>query len=317
MSLFDEKHVDPMLIGSSSGPFDNDGFVYEFKWDGERCIAYIDPETGMTEIRNKRHMKMLPKVPELKNLHEHVCKKCILDGELLILKEGKPNFSELQRRSLMSNPFKIELASKKYPASFIAFDILQFGEEELLLKPLLQRKEYLEKAVISSSPRMAVSKVYEGPGTALYKLAVEQSLEGIVAKRKDSIYIQGKRTKDWIKIKHLIDEDFVICGYIFKDNHMISLILGQYSGKELVYKGHVTLGVGGGPFTVVSSVAQLGSHPFSDRLPEGNEEARWIEPKLVCTVKYMEKTAGGGMRQPVFKGLRYDKAPLDCIIDQS
>ena len=164
---------------------------------------------------------------------------------------------------------------------------------------------------------MAVSKVYEGPGTALYKLAVEQSLEGIVAKRKDSIYIQGKRTKDWIKIKHLIDEDFVICGYIFKDNHMISLILGQYSGKELVYKGHVTLGVGGGPFTVVSSVAQLGSHPFSDRLPEGNEEARWIEPKLVCTVKYMEKTAGGGMRQPVFKGLRYDKAPLDCIIDQS
>ena len=316
MSLFDRKKINPMLIGASGAPFDDDKYLYEFKWDGERCIAYLDPKNGITELRNKRNVKMLSKVPELKHLHKQVNKKCILDGELLVIKNGKPNFAEIQKRSLMSNPFKIELASKKYPASFIAFDILQLGEEELLLKPLFQRKEYLEKVVNSSSPRMAVSKVYEGPGTALYKLAVEQSLEGIVAKRKDSIYIQGKRTRDWIKIKNLIDEDFVICGYIFKDNHMISIVLGQYSGKELVYKGHVTLGVGGEAFKVISSIDKIRNHPFSGAIPEGNDNAIWIKPDLVCTVKYMERTAKGGMRQPVFKGLRNDKTPVECQLEQ-
>ena len=217
----------------------------------------------------------------------------------------------------MSNPFKIELASKKYPVSFIAFDILQFGEEELLLKPLLQRKEYLEKPLSAARHVWLYLKYMRGLGQRSTSLLLNKVWKGLWPSVKIVYTSRARGQRTGLRLKSLIDEDFVICGYIFKDNHMISLILGQYSGKELVYKGHVTLGVGGGPFTVVSSVAQLGSHPFSDRLPEGNEEARWIEPKLVCTVKYMEKTAGGGMRQPVFKGLRYDKAPLDCIIGQS
>lgn len=311
MSWFADKNIHPMLIGADSGPFDDGNDIFELKWDGERCIAYLDPAAG-TELRNKRNDKMLSKVPELAKLHNQVKRKCILDGELMILKNGKPDFSEIQKRSLMSNTFKIELVSRQYPASFIAFDILYYDGRDLTLLPLMERKKYLAEAVVRETERMALSRYIERQGIACYRFAEQQGLEGIVAKRKDSIYIQGKRTKDWIKIKNMKDEDFVVCGYIFKDNRMISIVLGQYSGQTLLYKGHVTLGVGGSSFREIQSVPEIPEPGF--RVPAGNENAVWIEPVLVCTVKFMDYTAGGGMRQPVFKGLRPDKTPEECVV---
>lgn len=174
----------------------------------------------------------------------------------------------------------------------------------------MERKVYLSKAVGEETARMALSKYIEGQGMAFYTLAKQQDMEGIVAKRKDSFYIEGKRTKDWIKIKNLIDDDFVVCGYIFKDNNMISVVLGQYEHEQLIYKGHVTLGVGGENFQRIKEVPQIPSPLFAS--PLGNENAIWIEPQLVCVVKFMEYTANGGMRQPVFKGLRPDKLPKEC-----
>ena len=114
MGLFEQKNIRPMLIGADGEPFDSPDYIYELKLDGERCIAYLDPKEG-TELRNKRNVKMLPKVPELGDLHKQAKKRCILDGELLILKDGKPNFAEIQRRSLMSNQFKIRLAARRVP----------------------------------------------------------------------------------------------------------------------------------------------------------------------------------------------------------
>ena len=310
MSLFDDKNIRPMLIGTNGTPFDSNDFIYELKWDGERCIAYLDPNTG-TELRNKRNVKMIPKVPELSGINKQIRERCILDGELMVLKDGKPDFYEIQKRSLMSNSFKISLLSKQYPASFIPFDILYYGTKDLSLLPLIERKKYLKKAMVKESERMAMSKYIEQNGIAFYNLAEQQELEGIVAKRKDSVYIQGKRTKDWIKIKNLKDEDFIVCGYIYKDNHMISIVLGQYRGKELIYKGHVTLGVGGENFRKIKDSEKISSPAF--HIPPGNENAVWIAPELVCTVKFMDYTSSGGMRQPVFKGLRLDKIPTDCI----
>ena len=98
MDLFEQKNIHPMLIGADGEPFDSPDYIYELKLDGERCIAYLDPKEE-TELRNKRNVKMLPKVPELGDLHKQVKKRCILDGELLIIKDGKPNFAEIQRRS--------------------------------------------------------------------------------------------------------------------------------------------------------------------------------------------------------------------------
>lgn len=307
--IWETKNIKPMLIGTEGEPFDSDEYIYELKLDGERCIAYLDNEK--TVLKNKRNVIMLPKVPELAEIHKNVNVRCILDGELAVIKDGKPNFFEIQKRSMMSNPIKIEMAAKKYPACFTAFDILYYEDRQVTDLTLTERKELLQKAVKSEDSRFAVSRYIEKNGTAFYNIAKQQELEGIVAKRKDSKYYLDRRTKDWIKIKYLKDDDFIVLGYVPKENNMNSIILGQYKKNQLIYKGHVTLGVGGEPFRKIKSLDET-SCPFSE-VPKGNENAVWVKSELVCTVKYMMKTDNGGMRQPVFKGLRDDKSPKECI----
>lgn len=301
-----------MLIGETGEPFDSPDCIFELKLDGERAIVYLEP--GKTELRNKRNKRMLPVFPELGELHKHVRGQCILDGEYVVLRDGKPWFAEVQRRSLMSNAFKIELAAKQYPVSFVAFDILYKNGKDLTGLPLMERKDILSKTVKQESDRFAVSRYIEEAGKVLYEIAAAQSLEGVVAKYKDSRYYQGKRTKEWIKIKNLLDDDFVVCGYIFKENNMASIVLGQYNNARLIYKGHVTLGVSGADFHRITQHQRVDAPPVEAPAGHGNEHAEWVSPDLVCTVKFMERTANGGMRQPVFKGLRDDKAPEDCRV---
>ncbi len=215
----------------------------------------------------------------------------------------------------MSTPLKIELAAKKYPACFTAFDILYYEDHPVTDLPLTERKALLQKAVIEESARFAVSRVVENNGVAFFWLAKARELEGIIAKRKDSRYYFDKRTKDWIKCKNLKDADYVVCGYLPKENGRISLVLGQYAGGTLTYKGHVTLGVCGGSFRRIRELPRLDTSPFA--APAGNERAVWVAPVLCCTVKYMEKTESGHLRQPVFKGLREDKLPEECVEHES
>jgi ATP dependent DNA ligase domain len=308
--IWETKSIKPMLIGTEGQPFDSDEYIYELKLDGERCIAYLDSDK--TLLKNKRNILMLPKVPELENIHENVNVRCILDGELAVIRDGKPDFFEIQKRSMMSNPVKIDMAAKKYPACFTAFDILYYKDRQVTDLPLTERKELLQKAVSSENGRFAVSRFIEKNGIGFYNLARQQKLEGIVAKRKDSRYYFDRRTKDWIKIKYLQDDDFAVLGFVPKENSMNSIILGQYQNGRLVYKGHVTLGVGGELFRIIRTSDKTDC-PFSE-IPKGNENAVWVKPELVCTVKYMMKTESGGMRQPVFKGLREDKSPNECIV---
>lgn len=310
MDLFESKNIKPMLIGAEGEPFDDSDYIYELKLDGERCIAYLDQES--TELRNKRNIKMLPKVPELSQIHKQARKSCILDGELIIIKEGVPDFFEIQRRSLMSNKFKIELLSKKHPAAFIAFDILYYDGEQVTDMPLLERKKLLKKA-FRESEKLALSRHIEMEGTAFFQLAKEQNLEGIVAKRKDSFYKMGVRTKDWIKIKFLKDEDFVVCGYIIKETenrNVSSIILGIYKEGNLIYQGHVTIGISKKEFEIIVRQKVLKDSPFEKK----EENAVYIEPVLVCTVTYMERLKNGGMRRATFKGLRNDKTAAECIL---
>lgn len=312
MDLFDSKNIKPMLIGKEMAPFDDPNYIYELKWDGERCVAYLEPGRP-PELRNKRNIRMLSKVPELAVISKQVKKRCILDGELFILKDSRPDFSLIQRRSLMSDRFKIELDSKHNPATFSAFDVLYYDCRETMLLPLLERKALLDKS-ITDGPRMAISRYVDGQGTALFDFAMERELEGIVAKVKDSIYIQGKRTTDWIKMKVMMEDDYVVCGYILKSNHMTSIVLGQYRGNTLIYKGHVTMGVSGQAFDIISRHPTLPSAPFiAYPAGHGNDRAVWLSPDLVCIVKFMHHTKSGGMRQPVFKGLRFDKTAEECI----
>lgn len=299
MITFEDRNIKPMLIGREEEPFDDPDYIFELKWDGERCIAFLDPESG-TELRNKRNVKMLPKVPELSKIHEQAKVRCILDGELLILKNGKPDFFEIQRRSLTSNSFKIQLASKKFPATFVAYDVLYYKDKDITNLPLIERKKLLKKA-FDETERLALSRYIEEKGMDFYSLAEAQELEGIVAKREDSIYIQGKRTKDWAKIKYLKDSDFYICGYIFKGNNMISLVLADYEDSILVYKGHVTMGVGQNALAILQQLPKW--HP-PEQTPSGhgNENAVWVQPIMRGTVRYMPRAGSDGRHQSVFKG---------------
>lgn len=311
MDMFEVKDIAPMLIGAEEAAFDDEEYIYELKLDGVRCIVYADGE--YLEIRNKRNVRLLPKFPELNGIQKQIKKKCILDGELYIFKDGRTDFSEIQRRALMNGgSFKTELLAKKLPASFTAFDVLYCDGEDITKKPLMERKKILDK-LIRENDRITISRYIENDGIALYNLTKEKDLEGIVAKKKDSKYFFGKRTKEWIKCKNMIEIDYVITGYIHKDNNMVSLVLGLYDGKKLIYKGHATLGASLSYVRDHSKVA--GGCPFNE-IPEGNERANWIQPHLVGTVKFMEFTASGGMRQPVFKGYRDDKKPIDCTIKQ-
>ena len=305
--IWETKVIKPMLIGSEGQPFDSDEYIFELKLDGERCIADKD----RTILKNKRSILMLPKVPELSDIHKCINVRCILDGELAVIKNGKPDFYEIQKRSMMSSPTKIGLAAKESPACFTAFDVLYYDARQVTDLPLMERKSLLQQAVIAENERFAVSRYIERNGTAFFALTEQQELEGIVAKRKDSRYYLDRRTKDWIKIKHMENDDFVVLGYMPKENSMNAIILGQYREGELVYKGHVSLGVGSEAFRMIRS-RERRNCPFKT-IPNGNDNAVWIEPDLVCTVKYMNRTGSGSMRHPVFKGIREDKLPEECI----
>jgi len=305
MDLFDEKAINPMLIKDMMNPFNSKDWIYELKLDGIRCIAYLD--NLETDLRDKRNMKLLPRFPELEMIYHQIKDKCILDGELIVLKDGVPDFYELQRRSLLTDTFKIQLAYKKYPASFVAYDIIYYNNKDVTDLPLIERKKILQDVLVENKS-IAISRFIEEKGIELFNIADQQKLEGVVAKRKDSKYYFDKRTKDWVKFKRMADEDFVVCGYVKKKN---TLILGQYKGEALIYKGSVSFGVKQ-DFLSVYNCKEINNSPL-ESTPFCKEEVIWIEPNLVCVVEYMPNTKDS-LRQPVFKGIRDDVVPNECQV---
>lgn len=307
MDIFESKNIKPMLLSETHQPFDSTDYIFELKLDGIRCVAYLDQNT--VELRNKRNMRLNQTYPELMNINKQVKKRCILDGELLVVKDGKPDFYDLQKRSLMTNKTKIEFAKQSYPVSFCAYDILYLDNQQITDKPLMQRKDFLQEIIIENQ-NISISRFIPDLGIKLYELTEQQGLEGIVAKKKESKYYFDKRTKDWLKVKNLQDEDFIICGYIEKENNVVSLVLGAYKGDNIISQGHVTLGVSRDDFKTISSIEK------GQKLFEENINTIWIMPVLVCTVSYMSKSEDA-MRQPVFKSLRNDKSPKECVIKEN
>lgn len=245
--------------------------VPRMKLDGFRCLAYID--YGMVDLRNKRNIRMLPRSPELKEISKNVGGRCILDGEIVVLTNGVPDFYRLQKRTLLTDKFKIEMEASR---------------------------------LVNEDSRIAVSRYVEGSGTALYMAAEASKLEGVVAKRKDSFYLMGKRTKDWIKFKRMADEDFVVAGYIKKGGHMYSLVLAKYKGNTLIFRGYVTSGV---TKEAIDTLEVTGKNPFL-LMPIGEHGVIWVKTNHVCVVEYMPNLINS-LRQPVFKGFRDDVLPKE------
>lgn len=245
--------------------------VPRMKLDGFRCLAYID--YGMVDLRNKRNIRMLPRSPELKEISKNVGGRCILDGEIVVLTNGVPDFYRLQKRTLLTDKFKIEMEASR---------------------------------LVNEDSRIAVSRYVEGSGTALYMAAEASKLEDVVAKRKDSFYLMGKRTKDWIKFKRMADEDFVVAGYIKKGGHMYSLVLAKYKGNTLIFRGYVTSGV---TKEAIDTLEVTGKNPFL-LMPIGEHDVIWVKTNHVCVVEYMPNLINS-LRQPVFKGFRDDVLPKE------
>lgn len=308
MDIFDTKAIKPMLIAEMEDPFNDPNWIYEIKLDGIRCIAYLDSDT--VDLRNKRDIKMLSWLPELRQINQRVKCKCILDGEVYVLENGITDFYEVQRRSVLTDPFKIQLAAGRYPAAFCAYDIIYYQDHLVTDMPLGERKKLLADTIKSEDATFSNSRFIVERGIELFDLVKQQNLEGVVAKKKSSKYWFDKRTKEWIKFKVMKTEDCVVCGYISKAGGMTSLIIGQYDPNgKMVYKGHVTLGV---------SLRKLGNYQITDKspfdvIPEGNNHAVWLVPELVCIIEYMPSDKEG-YRQATFKGVRDDKISSECRI---
>ena len=302
--VFQLKSMKPMLFSELREPFDDPDYFYELKLDGIRCLAYLDRST--MELRNKRNMRVSPAYPELAEINKQAKQRCILDGELIVMHSGKPDFFALQRRAMMTNKTRIELAASQLPASFVAYDILYVRNMQVTDRPLADRKNLL-KETVNENASISVSRHIAGKGKNLYELVVQQELEGVVAKKVDSKYYPGKITKDWCKIKRLYDDDFVVCGYIRKPGGGITLVLGQYLDNQLIPKGHVAMGVS------QQDLHKITGHPVSTcPFQTCDDNITWIHPDLVCTVQWMPRE-NSGLNQAVFKGIRDDKAPIDCI----
>lgn len=302
--LFDEKNISPMLLHEVKEPFDDEDYIYELKLDGIRCVAYIEPKS--VTLQNKRFKDLSPIYPELSDTCKCVIKRVILDGEIVVLTNGKPDFYAVQRRSLMTDNFRISLASKKNPVQFAAYDIIYYDGKDLTDKPLMERKAILTKAV-KEGYNLSVSRWIEKNGIAFFELAKKENLEGIVAKKKNGLYHIGKKTYDWIKIKVMQDEDLLVLGYQpDEDGKVKDLILGYYDNDgKLKCRGKVYLGVSKAEQRIIGEFAKNNTvkKPWFDKY----KNVVWLKPQLVGTAHFMQETESGGMRQPVWKGLRDDK----------
>ena len=184
-----------MLMYRTPNPFDGDGWLYELKLDGARCLAYAGSRgTELIDKRGKNNSEIYPEVQLSQNARANV----ILDGELVVLTNGLPDFYALMARARMKSKFRISIGVKTTPVSFVAFDILYADGQNLCSLPLIRRKEILN-TYVTESGALSISRYVEKQGINLYNAAVAKNLEGVIAKRIDSIYRPGKRVRSWLK----------------------------------------------------------------------------------------------------------------------
>ena len=307
-----------MLAETRDEPFTRDGWVFEVKLDGYRMRAAC--QDGEPIIYSRKGLDYTAAFPELARA---VCaipfEGVILDGELVVLEEsGHPSFSRLQARALLSGRAEVKRASIETPATLYVFDLLAFGGYDLRKLPLVKRKEILRQVLPPAGP-LRYSEHFEKSGTALYEQVVRLGLEGIIAKKADSPYRSG-RSSDWIKIRADRVDDFVVVGFSKPRGSrggFGALHVGAYQDGRLIYCGRAGSGFSGDQLSEIAATLERLIRPTppcdpppTGALPKGPEHT-WVEPRLVCDVRYREFTREGLLRQPVFVRFRDDKKVED------
>ena len=306
----------PMMARTAEKPFNDPEWVFEVKWDGIRAIAYVGEEVS---LKTRNDKELVTKFPELRELSE-LASDVVLDGEIIILTDGLPDFQAVASRNQASNPMDIQSLAAERPATYVVFDILEADGESLIDRPLHERVDIL-KTRLKQGRYIVRSEPIREYGEEYYEAAVQKNLEGIIAKRRESTYQPGTRSPDWLKIKQVKTCDCVIFGYTAGSGNRSSsfgaLLLGLYDEGKPVYVGRV--GTGFSDRDLKDILSQL--EPLKISKPWFNEpdipsERTWIEPKLVAQIGYQEVTQDQRLRAPRFQGLRDDKpAPL-CSITQ-
>src|SRR2546421_640973 len=299
----------PMLATLASELPSAEGWLFEVKWDGFRAVGRVSGVDATLTSRNGNDL-----TGRFANVAKELAKAvktpdCVVDGEVCALDEqGRSSFSAMQQ------------GKPGTPIVYYVFDLLEVEGQPILDLPLVERRKRLEQLLDRRNRTIRVSETFDD-GEALLEAAREQGLEGVIAKRADSRYAQGKRTRDWLKIKTHGRQEFLIAGYTKGQGRRAgrfgSLVLAVRRGKELVYVGNCGTG-----FTeqeidrLLEKLRPLErrTSPFPEppTMPKRRQgDVVWVEPKLVCEVEFAEWTHDGRLRAPSYQGLREDKAPED------
>jgi bifunctional non-homologous end joining protein LigD len=307
----------PELATLVDAPFDDPDWLYELKWDGYRTIVTIDRDGAVTAV-SRNGNDFLEKFPELKQLADAFSERpVIVDGEIVVLDDaGRPSFQALQNRMDRYGRSR----DRQSGVTFVAFDLLYGNGRDLRGEPLEQRKAALE-AIVIPDRGVLYSKHVVGNGTVLYEFARKNELEGIVAKRRKSRYVE-RRTKDWVKIKTSQRQEFVVAGWTEPRGSRAgfgALLLGVYDGDKLMPAGSVGTGFDGKKLTAISAKLrplERKTSPFAQPV-KTDTPAHWVQPKLVAEVTFLQWTRDNQLRAPVFVALREDKDASAVVREQA
>lgn len=308
-SLLTDK-IAPMLAYSSK-PFDSDQHLFEIKWDGSRCLLFL--QDGRLRLQNRRLQDITSRYPELWALGEKFrLKNVILDGEVVVLSQGKSDFRRLQEREQLGDPVKIDLMSRKLPATYIVFDVLYLNDKEYLEVPLIERKQVL-RVLLPDSDLVVESQYIKEKGRAFFREAVDLGLEGIMAKAMPSPYLIGKRSRHWLKIKPRGQMEVDIVGYSpgqgGRRSSFGSLALATREPQGWVFRGMVGSGFSDSELEVLSrQLAALRVETPPIPLGEAVKGLQWVQPRLRCLVSFQELTPRGHFRAPAFERLLREEA---------
>jgi len=318
--------IHPMLAASVDEPFDGDDWLFEIKWDGYRAVAFM--ENGKVRLVSRNQNELTARYPELRDLAKSVkAKTAILDGEVVALDEqGRASFSLMQQRTGFRPGGRRGAINAGVPVLYYAFDLLYLDGYDWRKVPLEERKKKLA-AILVTGDSLHYSDHYENQGKALFEMARQKGLEGILAKRRDSIY-QERRSSEWLKIKIRHRMECAIGGYTEPEGsrtHFGSIVLGLYDKQgRLIHVGQVGSGFNQKSLAETWKMLkklETKQKPFYGEV-EALRKVYWVKPELVAEIEYAEWTEGasGGsgpkLRAPVFLGLRDDKNPQDCRLEE-
>jgi bifunctional non-homologous end joining protein LigD len=314
--------VRPMLATPGSLPGDDRGWAFEVKWDGVRAISFVSG--GRIQMFSRNEKDLTPSFPEFREIGEFVgARQCVLDGEIVVMgEEARPDFGRLQRRLHLGNANAVKKQSAASPATYVIFDLLHLDGHSLLSLPYDARRDQLEALGLSGASFVTADSFRDVKGADILRATKEAGLEGVIAKLRNSIYVEGKRSEAWIKVKNVRTQEVVIGGWTegsgSRQGSIGALLLGIPSSNGLRYVGKVGTGLSDSDrdslLSLLRSVARKTS-PFVPPSDVPERAPHFVRPLHVGEVRFSEWTEAGRLRHPVWRGLRTDKTPAEVVVE--